>query len=788
MTDKINESNAQTPGDTPGQTSADIPTRKHISGDEARARVAPSRDISQIPDSSLSVHEQIQQYYGNILEGSDDLKTNACCCTEEAPPHYVIDVMDSIADEIMDRFYGCGSPIPPALEGCTVIDLGCGVGRDVYILSKLVGSGGHVIGIDMTQSQLDVAKSYQKEQAERFGSKESNVEFKCGYIEDLAALGIEDDSVDLVVSNCVINLTPFKEQVFSEIHRVLKPGGELYFSDVFCDRRIPQELRDDPVLRGECLGGAMYLEDFRRMMARCGWLSYLYTSVDDIHVNDLALETKLGFMSFTSRTVRAIKAEGYEDREENYGQTACYKGTIPEVPRYFDLSDEIRLIKGRKYAISGNMAQMLEASRYGKHFDITPRGAHRGLFNYARAQEAVAARREGSKQAVDLEYLGDALARIGQPTFADRVNAPSVLTAPGKLTTMQINITYACNLACHHCYLECSPRNTEAMTRENLQACLDAFTAGGFKVMDITGGSPEMHPDFGWFLEEAAARVHAVDGKLIVRSNLTVLDQLEYEHFIEDYARVGAQITASLPYYSPETANAQRGSNVFERTVKVIRKLNERGYGITDITANQNDSEDAHEPRPHQLQLDLVYNVSGPFLPPPQDMLADLYHDELTQREGISFNDLFAFNNYPLGRFANDLLDANLFDTYLKLLADNFNALAVQRMMCRDQVNVDVDGRLYDCEVNHVLGLAIQLPADYDGEASNATADTGDDCAPGCYHDIRDYVGLTRDAHIGDLIHGSLPARSIRTHPVCYSCAAGFGSSCGGSLVHEYER
>ncbi len=780
MTEKISESNVQ--------DSADTSRKTHISGDEARARVTPSQDISQIPDSSLSIHEQIQQYYGNILAGSDDLKTNACCCTEEAPPHYVIDVMDDIADEIMDRFYGCGSPIPPALEGCTVIDLGCGVGRDVYILSKLVGSTGRVIGIDMTQSQLDVAKSYQKEQAERFGFEKSNVEFKCGYIEDLAALGIEDNSIDLVVSNCVINLTPFKEQVFSEIYRVLKPGGELYFSDVFCDRRIPQELRDDPVLRGECLGGAMYLEDFRRMMARFGWLSYLYTAVDDIHVNDLALETKLGFMSFTSRTVRAIKAEGYEDREENYGQTACYKGTIPEVPRYFDLSDEIRLIKGRKYAISGNMAQMLEASRYGKHFDITPRGTHRGLFNYERAQEAIAAQR--LKQAVDLEYLNNALARIEQPTFADRVNAPSVLTAPDKLTTMQINITYACNLACRHCYLECSPRNTEAMTRENLQACLDAFVAGGFKVMDITGGSPEMHPDFGWFLEEAAERVHAVDGTLIVRSNLTVLDQPEYEHFIEDFARVGAQITASLPYYDPETANAQRGRNVFERTVRVIRKLNEHGYGITDITASQNDENDVGESHPRQLQLDLVYNVSGPFLPPPQDMLADLYHDELARREDISFNELFAFNNYPLGRFANDLLDANLFDAYLKLLADNFNALAVQRMMCRDQINVDVDGRLYDCEVNHVLGLAIQLPIDYDGAASNATSDTNtnEDCKPGCYHDIRDYVGSTRDAHISDLVYGSLPARSIRTHPVCYSCAAGFGSSCGGSLVHEYAE
>ena len=160
--------------------------------------------------------------------------------------------MPDIADEIVVRFFVCGSPIPPALTGATVVDLGCGTGRDVYVLSKLVGPTGRVIGVDMTPEQLAVAQKYQDEQAEKFGFEYSNVEFKAGYIEDVEELGIEDGTVDLVVSNCVINLTPFKDQVFSEIYRVLKPGGELYFSDVFCDRRMSDELRADPVLRGEC--------------------------------------------------------------------------------------------------------------------------------------------------------------------------------------------------------------------------------------------------------------------------------------------------------------------------------------------------------------------------------------------------------------------------------------------------------------------------------------------------------------------------------------------------------
>ncbi len=788
------------PDETAHDEGTDAP-RVPMSGDEARARVAPSRDASQVPDASLSVHDQIREYYGRILAGSDDLKSNACCCTEEAPPRYVLDVMGDIADEVVERFYGCGSPIPPALEGCTVIDLGCGTGRDVYVLSKLVGPAGRVIGIDMTEAQLDVARRHQDEQAERFGLEKSNVEFKCGYIEDLSELGIADESVDLVVSNCVINLTPFKEQVLSEVYRVLKPGGELYFSDVFCDRRMPDELRDDPVLRGECLGGAMYVEDFRRMMARCGWESYLVTAVDDVHVSDLALETKLGFTGFTSRTVRAIKAQGLEDRDEDYGQTARYKGTIAEVPRYFDLTGEIRLIKGRDYAVSGNMAEMLRQSRYGTHFDISERGAHRGLFDYGRAQDAVAARR--ARRVVDLDYLDRALRRIDAPSFADRVSAPSVLTAPSGLATMQVNITYACNLACRHCYLECSPARNAFMSRETMQACLDAFAAGGFEVMDITGGSPEMHPDFSWFLAEAATRARTAGGKVIVRTNLTLLDQPEYEHLVDELAAAGAVVTASLPYYDPETTGAQRGRDVFERAVRVIRKLNERGYGMgtndaATATGDADDREDArgcddatggHDSSPGPLQLDLVYNVSGPFLPPPQDMLADLYHDELARREGIVFDNLYAFNNYPLGRFAQDLLDANMFDEYLNLLAENFNALAVQRMMCRDQVNVDVDGRLYDCEANHVLGLPIQLPAG-DGESAKADdadgAGNGEDggASPSPAHENTE---PTRDARIDDLVEGPLPARALRTHPVCYSCSAGFGSSCGGSLVHEHE-
>lgn len=682
-------------------------------------------------DEKQDIRAQVREYYGRTLGGSDDLKTNACCCSEEAPPKYVLDVMPLVADEIVARFYGCGSPIPPALEGAVVLDLGCGTGRDVYVLSKLVGESGRVIGVDMTPEQLAVAEKYRDEQAQRFGFSQSNVEFKAGFIEDLEDLGIADESIDLVVSNCVINLSPFKDQVFSEIYRVLKPGGELYFSDVFCDRRMSDELRADPVLRGECLGGALYLDDFRRMMARHGWESYVFTAIDDIHVGDLALETKLGFTAFTSRTVRAVKAQGLEDGEEDFGQVARYEGGMPELPRYFDFSDDLRFIKGRDYAVSGNAAEMIRQSRYGKYFTVSPRGAHRGRFDAAGAQLALDLRR--GKRMADLPLLDEVRERAGLPSFEERVNAPDILRspAPPNLATMQVNVTYRCNLACRHCYLECGPKREELMSREVMQQCLDAFVAGGFSILDVTGGSPEYHPDLEWFLREGTARAQ----KTIVRTNLTLLQKPEFAPLMDLFAELGVQVVASLPFYDPDGTDAQRGRGVFERAVAAIRELNARGYAQPGTG----------------LELELAYNVAGPFLPPPQDLLADLYRERLEKSSGIQFNELFAFNNFPLGRFAHDLAASGLFEDYLTLLHDNFNAHAVGRMMCRDMVNVDVDGRLYDCECNHVLGMPIQL----DG----------------------------RDASVADLAAGRLGERPIRTSPVCYSCSAGFGSSCGGSLM-----
>lgn len=323
--------------------------------------------------------EQIKEYYSKMtVDNGGEMVTHTCSCKADRIPTYVRDIIDELPEEITSRSYGCGSPIPYGLKGCTVLDLGCGTGEDVYVCSKLVGSAGKVIGVDMNEDQLAIAKKYQDEIAAKWGY--GNVEFVQGYIEDLSQ--IPDESVDVVISNCVINLSLDKEQVFREIWRVLKVGGELYFSDIFADRRIPAGLDRDPTLAGECLGGAMYIEDFRRMMRRVGWEDFRYMTSCAATIDNPEIETKVGNIQFSSRTIRAYKLpDVQEDICEQYGQVATYKGGIDFSENYYDLDDHHRFFKHQPMLVCGNTCSYVQDTRFSEYFDVQgDRSEHFGPF------------------------------------------------------------------------------------------------------------------------------------------------------------------------------------------------------------------------------------------------------------------------------------------------------------------------------------------------------------------------------------------------------------------------
>lgn len=330
--------------------------------------------------NQYSTLDAVKNYYGKVLKTSNDLKTSACCTTESLPPN-MRSIISTIHPEVNEKFYGCGSPFPAALKGRTVLDLGCGAGRDVYLLSKLVGEKGQVIGVDMTDEQLDVARRHVDYHRQKFGYKEANVKFLKGYIEDLESAGVESNSIDLVVSNCVTNLSPNKERVFSEIFRVLKPGGELYFSDVFASRRIPENLKDDPTLLGECLGGALYKEDFRRLLYNLGCRDFRVMTSSSISLNNPEIEAKIGMVNFSSITFRAFKID-LEDRCEDFGQVAYYNGTIEDHPHSFTLDDHHQFFTGKPMLVCGNTADMITKTWYSQHFKVVgEKSVHQGLFD-----------------------------------------------------------------------------------------------------------------------------------------------------------------------------------------------------------------------------------------------------------------------------------------------------------------------------------------------------------------------------------------------------------------------
>lgn len=331
-----------------------------------------------------NTYEVVKDYYGKVLANSKDLKTNACVCCER-PPDHIINAIKEVPKEVDEKFYGCGAPLPSGVAGLRVLDLGSGSGRDCYVMSKFVGEHGSVVGIDMTDEQLAVAREHTAEFTAKLGYAKPNMEFVHGHIEYLDKAGIADNSIDIIVSNCVVNLSPDKKRVLAEAYRVLAPGGEFYFSDVYCDRRLPLETQKHEVLFGECLAGALYNEDFKRLAREVGFTDPRWLQASPIDVRDAELKAVCGEARFYSITYRLFKLPGLlETLCEDYGQYAVYKGTIPGSETAYWLDDHHRFEKGKPALVCGNTAAMLGEQGVcwlRKHFDVVgDRSVHYGIY------------------------------------------------------------------------------------------------------------------------------------------------------------------------------------------------------------------------------------------------------------------------------------------------------------------------------------------------------------------------------------------------------------------------
>ena len=301
--------------------------------------------------------------------------------------------------------------------------------------------------------------------------------------------------------------------------------------------------------------------------------------------------------------------------------------------------------------------------------------------------------------------------------------------ARGTPDTLQVNLGYVCNLSCAHCHVNAGPQRVESMAAETVDLVLELLAQGGFSVLDLTGGAPELNPEFRRLVSAATA----IGIKVIDRCNLTILFEPGQEGLGQFLAENNVEIVASLPCYLEENVEEQRGKGVYDDSIEAIRHLNALGYGSEA-----------------RLQLNLVYNPVGPSLPPPQAALEADYRRELGRRFGIHFNQLFTLTNMPVSRFGAVLLSRGQYTDYMQLLRDNFSAANLPTLMCRSMVSVDWRGYLYDCDFNQMLGLPL----------------------------------LASDRpHLRDIIAGkSLDGLKIATGEHCYGCAAGQGSSCGGAL------
>lgn len=317
-----------------------------------------------------SIHTDVKEYYGDVLKSSSDLNTHACMTPARPAPAWIREALKKVHHEVSDRYYGCGLVVPQSMEGCRILDLGSGSGRDVYMLSQLVGEKGHVTGIDMTEAQLEVANKHVDYHMKEFGFKKPNVNFVHGYIEALTEAGLEKNSYDIIISNCVVNLSPDKKRVLAEAYAVLKDGGELYFSDVYSNERLPENIQKHKVLWGECLGGALWWKDLLQLSEEVGFSSPRLVTAKLITVGNKELQEVLGDYKFVSATYRLFKVP----KGNTKPCQVIYNGAITGSEESLEFDCHYTFKKNEAVMVDGEVATILSQTRFKEDFTCQPPG------------------------------------------------------------------------------------------------------------------------------------------------------------------------------------------------------------------------------------------------------------------------------------------------------------------------------------------------------------------------------------------------------------------------------
>ena len=314
------------------------------------------------------------------------------------------------------------------------------------------------------------------------------------------------------------------------------------------------------------------------------------------------------------------------------------------------------------------------------------------------------------------------------PLFHQKLDAIGLFPLlPVEPVIFQVNVGKMCNQVCKHCHVDAGPDRKEIMTRETMQECLDALAKTNIQTVDLTGGAPEMNPDFRWFVEE----ISKLGRQVLVRCNLTIIvANPKYHDLPEFFRQHRVEVVSSLPFYNADKTDRQRGKGVFEDSVRALKMLNAVGYGQPDS----------------DLKLNLVYNPNGAFLPGSQDGLKRQFKRALQDEFGIVFNDLYAITNVPISRYLDYLISSGNYDGYMEKLVNAFNPVAAEGVMCRNTISISWDGFLYDCDFNQMVDLKVASPVQ----------------------------------HVRDFDVDALNQRAIVINQHCYGCTAGAGSSCGG--------